>query len=418
MLKMLPNRPRIMLYSHDTYGLGHLRRSLTIAAQLAQDIPEASQLLITGSIFPGAFGIPERLDTVKLPALTKGSDGHYAARTLPLSLVETMAWREQMILQAATAFQPDLLLVDKSPAGVQQELLPTLRYLKNCSPHTRLVLGMRDIEDSPEATKAEWEANGVPALLDDIYDWILLYGERLLFDPVIEYDMSPTARQKLIPVGYLGNVHPARSRESVRDELDAEDRPLVVVAVGGGGDGFALIEAYLDALRTEMLAPDEVQTVVVTGPLMAKAKRDSLSAAQFKHLTLLEFTPDLISYMAAADLVVSMAGYNTVREALALNSRLLLIPRTRPRVEQLIRAQRLKRRGLARYVVPDELSPQRLADEIRTSLSMPRPVVDLDFNGVQTASRIISNLLTGGVPAAWDLPTRRYVDRMAGRLEG
>ncbi len=418
MLNMLPNRPRIMLYSHDTYGMGHLRRSLTIASQLAQDIPEATQLLITGSIIAGAFGLPERLDMIKLPALTKGGDGRYASRILPLSLAEIITWREQIILQAAVAFQPDLLLVDKSPAGVQQELLPTLRYLKDCCPNTRVVLGMRDIEDSPEATKAEWAATGVPALLDDVYDCILFYGERVVFDPLVEYDMSPAARQKLIPVGYLGNVHPVRSKEDVRAELGAEERPLVVVTVGGGGDGFALIETYLVALQTEALAPDEVQTLVVTGPLMAKGKRDSLSAAQFEHLTLLEFTHDLISYMAAADLVVSMAGYNTVREALALNSRLLLVPRTRPRAEQLIRAQRLRRCGLARFVVPDELSPQRLADEIRTSLSMPRPIVDLDFNGVQNASRIICNLLGSDVPAAWNIPTQRYVDAFASRPEG
>ncbi len=419
MFNMLPNRPRIMLYSHDTYGLGHLRRSLTIAFQLAQDIPEASQLLLTGSIVPGAFGLPERLDMIKLPALTKGGDGRYASRILPLSLAEIISWREQMILQAAIAFQPDLLLVDKSPAGVQRELLPTLRYLKDCSPNTRVVLGMRDIEDSPEATKAEWDSNGVPGLLADVYDWILLYGDRLVFDPVIEYDMSPAAHQKLIAVGYLGNVHPVRSRDAVREELQAGARPLVVVTVGGGGDGSALIETYLEALRTQALSPDEVQTLVVTGPLMAKSKRDSLSASQFKHLMMLEFTHDLISYMAAADLVVGMAGYNTVREALALNSRLLLVPRTRPRAEQLIRAQRLNRRGLARFVIPDELSPQRLAAEIRTSLCMPRPVVDLNFSGVQTASRIISSLLSGGVPAAWNIPTRRrYVDRIAGRVEG
>ena len=418
MSKMLPHRPRIMLYSHDTYGLGHLRRSLAVAAQLAQDIPEANQLLITGSVVSGAFGLPERLDMIKLPALTKGGDGHYASRILPLSLAQIVTWREQMILQAAAAFQPDLLLVDKSPAGVQHELLPTLRYLKDCSPTTRMVLGMRDIEDSPEATKAEWDANGVPALLEDIYDCILLYGERRIFDPIIEYQMSPAACQKLIPVGYLGNVRAARSRESVRRELGTVDRPLVVLTVGGGGDGAALIETYLEALRTGTLAPDEVHTLVVTGPLMAKPKRDSLSAGQFKHLTLVEFTPDMISYIGAADLVVSMAGYNTVREALALRARLLLVPRTRPRVEQLIRAQRLRHHGFARFLTPDELSPQRLAGEIRTSLAMPRPIVDLDFNGVQNASRVISNLLMVDVPATWNIPTRRYVDDVSSSLRG
>lgn len=129
-------KPRILLYSHDTYGLGHLRRSLAIAGQIAKDITGAHQLLITGSMVAGAFGLPPRLDMIKLPALSKRSTGEYKARTLPLSLAQTLAWREQMILDAVKTFQPDLVLVDKVPAGVHGELLPALRYLKTWSPET------------------------------------------------------------------------------------------------------------------------------------------------------------------------------------------------------------------------------------------------------------------------------------------
>ena len=76
-------KPRILLYSHDTFGLGHLRRSLSIAHQIAQDIPEARQLLLTGSMVAGAFALPQHLDLIKLPALSKRSSGKYKARVLP-----------------------------------------------------------------------------------------------------------------------------------------------------------------------------------------------------------------------------------------------------------------------------------------------------------------------------------------------
>jgi predicted glycosyltransferase len=200
MTVMFSHDPRILLYSHDTYGLGHLRRTLAIAGQLARDLPHASQLLITGSMVAGAFDLPPRLDLIKLPALSKHSDGRYKARVLPLSLTATIAWREQMILQAVRAFQPDLVLVDKTPAGVLGELRPTLHYLKTCQPETRLVLGMRDIEDDPEATSAEWEANSTRQLHEEVYDSLLLYGDRRIFDPVREYGMSTTAAaRKLNP---------------------------------------------------------------------------------------------------------------------------------------------------------------------------------------------------------------------------
>lgn len=396
--------PRIMFYSHDTYGLGHLRRTLSIATQLAQDIPTASQLIVTGSTVAGAFDVPDRSDLIKLPSLSKRKDGRYKARSLPLSPSQVIHWRKQMILQAAMAFQPDLLLVDKSPAGVQDELLPTLRQLKTWSPETRLVLGMRDIEDSPEATKAEWDAGGIRQLHEEIYDCILLYGQREIFDPVAEYEMSASAHGKLIPVGYLGRAKPARSKESIRNELKVGGRLLIVVAAGGGGDGFELLKTYMDALKAENTVLSDARTVIVTGPLMAKRKRQLLSnQAQVENLTLLEFTPNLVSYMAAADLVVSMGGYNTVREALSLETRLLVVPRTKPRVEQLLRAERLASRDMMRFVIPNELTPQRLVDEIEKSLSMPRPLVDLDFRGLENISQVVANLLMGNLPAGWGL---------------
>ncbi len=395
--------PRIMLYSHDTYGLGHLRRSLSIASQLSKDFPTASQLLVSGSAISGAFGMPDRFDVIKLPSLTKRKNGGYKARSLPLSISQVIHWREQMILQAALSFQPDLLLVDKTPAGVQEELLPTLQYLKSWRPETRLVLGMRDVEDGPEATQAEWEAGNVRRLHENIYDCILLYGQREIFDPVVEYDMSDSARRKLIPVGYLGRVAPVKSRDAVRHELGTGNRSLIVVTVGGGGDGFGLLDTVIEALQMKSGALSEAHVVMVTGPLMARGKRELIrSAVQFDRLTLLEFTPDLISYMAAADLVVGMGGYNTVREALSLQTRLLVVPRIHPRIEQLLRAQRLAERGMLRFLIPDELSPQRLAEEVELSLSTPIPAMSLDFDGLERVSQVIANLLAGNFPANWD----------------
>ena len=47
--------PRILLYSHDTFGLGHLRRSRTIAQALVSAFPDASALILTGS--PSGVGM-------------------------------------------------------------------------------------------------------------------------------------------------------------------------------------------------------------------------------------------------------------------------------------------------------------------------------------------------------------------------
>ncbi len=386
-------KPKILLYSHDTFGLGHLRRSLAIAWQIARDMPQANQLLITGSMVAGAFDLPPRLDLIKLPALSKRTSGAYKARALPLTLNQTITWREQMILQAVTNFKPDLVLVDKVAPGVQGELLPALRYLKAYAPHTRLVLGMRDIEDSPEATRREWAANNTPRLHEQMYDAILLYGEQSVFDPVTAYGMSPVAAGKLIPCGYLRRATRTRPAVDVRRELGVDDRPLVVVTVGGGGDGFEILRTYLEMLSRSVNRP-AYHSLLVTGPLMPQAKRQALRRlAAEQPVSFMEFTADLDSYLAAADLVVSMAGYNSVCEILSLGQRSLLIPRGHTRAEQRMRAELLAQRGLAHLLPPEELSPDRLRAAVAAALNSPRPRQTLNLDGLENISRAIAGLL-------------------------
>ena len=390
---MSHKKPRILLYSHDTYGLGHLRRNLAIAGQLAADIPKSHQLLLTGSTVAGAFPIPPRFDAIKLPSLSKRSSGEYKARTLPLSLKKTIAWREQLILQAAINFEPDVLIVDKSAAGVHGELLPTLRYLKTWSPETQLVLGMRDIEDSSEKTQREWTDSDTYSLLDDVYDQILLYGQRSLFDPISAYGLSDKAAEKVIEVGYLGRNLLAVDTNRVRRELGVDSRPLIVVTVGGGGDGYQITNTYLD-MAAAWAGDTPYHTLLITGPLMAERKKAELATkAKAINVPLLTFTPRLVDYMAAADLVVSMAGYNTTMELLSLGQRALLIPRKQVRAEQSIRAECLAERGLAHHLPLEQLAPQTLAGAIETALAQPRPFITLELNGLARVSETVAAFL-------------------------
>jgi predicted glycosyltransferase len=158
----------------------------------------------------------------------------------------------------------------------------------------------------------------------------------------------------------------------VRDELDAGNRKLILLTAGGGQDGFPLLQTALQAL-VPRIDSHELQILVVSGPEMSTEAAQILTCHAGPHVRTTGFTDDLSSYMNAADLVVSMAGYNTVTELLAMEKRVVLVPRTVPGLEQWIRASRLDQLGLCTALHPDQLDAQSLCDAIEFTLAAPRP---------------------------------------------
>lgn len=69
----------------------------------------------------------------------------------------------------------------------------------------------------------------------------------------------------------------------------------------------------------------------------------------------------------AAQGVVCMGGYNTFCEILSFNKRAVIVPRTRPRKEQFIRARRAESLGLVSMLNEErgELTPAAMAKAIR-----------------------------------------------------
>jgi predicted glycosyltransferase len=389
----------IMLYSHDSYGLGHIRRTLEIASQLVEHIPDASLVILTGSMQAHTYALPPRTEYIKLPTLTKDEAGLYCSRSLPHPLNITIELRQRIIWESLCMLKPDIFLVDKSPAGIKGELLPALRHCKSFLPETKLVLGMRDIEDDPRHVAEEWGKSGVVSLLEHTYDAIFLYGTPSLYDPVREYKLSPLIEQKLIPCGYIGRSQASPQKAHVRSELGLQTNRFVLVTPGGGDDGYAIVDTYVRMLR-EHIQPGrhEFDSLIVTGPLMGQEKRHLLKQAAGEGLALkvIDFTPHLYEYLRAADLVVAMGGYNTVVEILTANQRGIIVPRVHPRLEQCIRAERLAAKGLLDMIHPKELTPDRLFHSITQSLQRPRPPrsrdIGIALNGAFNVSKAVQRL--------------------------
>lgn len=394
-----PDTTRMMFYCHDTYGLGHLRRTLALAGHFHDQSPNLSQLIVTGSPSANRFSYPDRTDYIKLPSVTKDENGAYLPRSLASNIHDIVTMRRELLLAAARNYQPDIFLVDHAPAGLRGEVVDTLRYLKAELPNTRLIVGLRDIMDEAPVVRRAWSADGSYHLFDEIYDLILVYGNRRFYDVVEEYGLSQVAAEKTRFVGYLGRKPGSRSRESVRAELGMQTDTLVVVTAGGGGDGGRIFEAMARDLHAEQV--DDFDTLIVGGPLLSDQEQLGLRSqlAEQGNVHFLDFTDDLPSYLGAADAVVSMGGYNSICEILSLRKQAIVIPRTTPRQEQLIRANVLSRQGFIDMLHPADLAPGRLLRQVYRSLSSvgsARPV--LSMNGLSNAYREISGLSTPSFP--------------------
>ncbi len=354
--------PRVLLYSHDSFGLGHLRRTLTLAAALADALRDASVLIVSGNPCATQFQLPRGVEVVKLPAVTKDDDGAYTARNLRGGLALTRELRARLLLATFETFQPDLLIADHQPIGLDGELLPVLRRARHCG--TRTILGLRDVIDDPATVAAQWSHPDIREALAGLYDRVCVYGDERIFDQRREYPIPPELAQRVEYTGYV-----VRESATRRSAVGTITRQQVLVTAGGGEDGESRIQCCLEALA---LGPTPWDTTVVLGPLMhpLQARRLKRMSRALRNVRTLSFHADLPRLLAETDVVVAMAGYNTVAEILQTRVNSVLLPRVFPRREQLIRAERLEAAGLARCIAAP--TPRTVRAAIEESLGLER----------------------------------------------
>ncbi|TDR93978.1 glycosyltransferase family protein [Enterovirga rhinocerotis] len=364
-------RSRVMIYSHDTFGLGHLRRSRAIANALVGERPGFSAIIVSGSPVIGSFEFGSGVDYVRVPGVTKLPDGDYRSLNLNLSIEEATGLREALIRQTAETFDPDVLIVDKEPTGFRGEIVPTLDLMRRRG--ARIVLGVRDVMDDPALLVPEWERKGAADVLARCYDEVWVYGLPEIYRPLAAFDLPEHLVRDTAYTGYLRRELPAEPILTRYPGLTR--RPFILVTTGGGGDGDDVIEWVLSAYEADPSIP--LPAVVVFGPFINRDRRRGFMARIARHpkLDAISFDTKLEVLMSRAEAVVAMGGYNTFCEILSLDKRSLIVPRTKPRREQLIRAEEASRLGLVSMLVAEDgvRAPEAMARALHALPTRPRP---------------------------------------------
>lgn len=357
--------PRLMIYSHDTFGLGHLRRSLNIAHELVARFTDLSILIVTGSAAAHRYALPPRVDYVKLPAVRKVAPETYEARSLDVDQQSIIAFRKNLLLSSVMDFDPDILLVDHSPVGMRGELQPTLDWLDSERPICTKILGLRDIIDDPTIVREQWLAEGTYDTIERMYDHVFVYGNPDVFNAVERYGFPESMAAKTSFLNYI-----IEKDDSAAIYGPGTHNKHILVTTGGGDGAVDLVAgAFIDMLRLDEATP-LMSATILTGPF---ANGDSVTSLRKRALGLAvdlhEFVDTTVPYMKGADLVICTGGYNTVMQAVCYAKNVLVIPRVMHRKEQLLRATTFGALGAVRTVTPDRVTPELLRAEVLDALT-------------------------------------------------
>lgn len=385
---------RMLIYSHDTFGLGHLRRCQAIAHALVERYKGLSIIILSGSPIIGSFDYRARVDFVRVPGVIKLYNGEYTSLALHIDIQQTLAIRASIIRHTAEVFRPDLFLVDKEPLGLRGEISETLHMLTGMG--TKLVLGLRDVMDEPTLLRREWEARQFVPALANLYDEIWVYGMSDVWNPLTDIEIPPQVSDKMIYTGYLRRSLPQSLKRTPSVEIE---EPYLLVTAGGGGDGYDLLDWVLRAYESEAALP--YAPLFVLGPFMNADQQEDLTRRidRLENARALTFDSHVEFLMAEAAGVISMGGYNTFCEILSFDKRAVIVPRCEPRQEQLVRAEQAERLGLTRMINPQLMDdPSVMAAAIRGLPNQPRPSRALlpgMLDGLEQVAALARNHLAG-----------------------
>lgn len=386
---------KFLIYSQDGLGLGHLRRNVNICYQIKKRCPQASCLIIADSPVAPFFKLPSHCDFIKIPTLVKVDTGVWRAERLSVQQHELMSLRAELIRNVLSGYQPDVFLVDHMPHGALGELLEPLAELRRTRPQTKIILGIRDILGAPEVIRRQWDSEGAFAAIAEFYDAVCIYGSSALFDAASAYHFPAAVRSRAQYCGYV-----------CRDEtqVTAEDpKPLpsngrlaekfVLITGGGGADAAYMMDRFIDAVR-RLKNEIPFQAFIATGPFVHKEQRKLLrQKSQGLPISVGRMEGDSIRYFRRADLVVSMAGYNTISEIMLFRKNALVVPRAGPSAEQTMRTRLMSERGLFATIAPQVLTGENMAEQLFTQLRAEQTMPEANMPDLHGARRVADFLL-------------------------
>jgi predicted glycosyltransferase len=340
--------------------------------------------------------LPPHVKRVQLPELAMDTAFQNLHADGDASVDQTREQRRMLMEQVLAEEKPDLFLIELYPLGrkaFRAELDPILeRIRRGRLPSCPVVCSVRDILVEKK-DQARHETRAVETL-NRWFDALLVHADPTVIRLNATFERMNAIRIPVVYTGFVApTVRPAGDRRAwKRAHGIAPDQSLVVVSAGSGAVGYPLLNAVTRAAG-QLPEDRPIRVQLFTGPFMAQEEAEHLYRQRSPRIFVDRFAGDLPAWLQAADLSVSMAGYNTCMAILATGVRALVHPFTQNR-EQGLRARLLAERGLLDIIEGQDLSPSRLADRMLACLhSSSAGATSVDIDGASRTARWIATLL-------------------------
>jgi predicted glycosyltransferase len=201
-----------------------------------------------------------------------------------------------------------------------------------------------------------------------------------------------------IPIFYTGfvaqKVKPGAGKRLRQELVIGAQEKLIVASAGGGRSGYTLLRNLIEAVG---LLPNskQIRLEMFAGPFRDENEFEKLSAHSSQRVHIRCFSERFLDYLSAADLSVSLAGYNTCMNLLATRTPALVYPYFRQR-EQPMRVAKIINYLPMKILQDRDLSPNLLGKHIQHMLGESRlsERVPLNLDGAENTARYLNEQLS------------------------
>ncbi len=397
------NIKRILVYTHNSIGLGHAFRTLAAITGIKKWRPDIDFLVISGTSIQQIF-FKEGIEVIKLPSIKLDidhQDSPMHSRYLSgFDLESIFDFRQSIIMKTFDFFQPDALIIEHNMTGQMSELIPLLmkKWMRKGGPVdfalAHICRGIMKWIPLLQIPYQNPRHRSESINIGELYDFMYVLEDREVIDINKEFlGNDPDLEKKIRYLGKITNkvYGELPSREETFERFGLMDRKIILISLGRNNKVGVLAKSLLEALESTGLRASH-QIVMVLDPYLDPELNLSIKDHPLsKGVRFTSFLPDLVDLIHHSELVISRAGYNIVNEILLTGTKAILVPESHGGGEQEKRARSIQADNI-RVLMEEDALRNGPGEIILDFLNEPMRLISQKFDKYAIGKSIIDDL--------------------------